>query len=125
MPTYNFQSAESELTITSPVVMGFDNEHVQHITRLMQNFHLGTPVIEFHFWEVGPDHYTYKVELVDGREWIQELFFAGPMDEDPQLTFSPTGLWKASESLRHVDIRLNLIHCKKAHGTTDWKWEPI
>jgi hypothetical protein len=124
MPTYTFSSDESTLNITSVIVMGYDDEHVQSITRKIASFHAQIPISRYHFWEIAPNEYRLKVDLMDGRVWRQEVFFAGPTDTDPFVQHTTNDKWKFFEIIRHNDIRQELVNCRAAHGTTNWDWTP-
>jgi hypothetical protein len=125
MATYNFTSADSTLDITSTDVMGYDDRHVQFISSHLLTFHNRTPLTRVHFWEILPNEFRYKVDLVDGRVWKQELYFTGSNDIDPLIQHTSNDSFKYSEIIEHNDHRQNLINCRADHGMTDWDWKPL
>lgn len=69
---------------------------VEALLRSLEELIAGLPLDRARFEGAGAA-YTYRIWLIGGRLWQQDVTFQSAPDNDPLMTFSVVPAWKESE----------------------------
>jgi hypothetical protein len=129
MPVTTFSSLESILEVTTvSYVVGYDNVLTNGIIALCRSYHDRTPVNRIRFWLAGSGDYKLKINLVDGRIWLQDIRFISLTDVNPTIhhdTAMDPYRWTYEEIAQHNQLRQQLIVARSRENVTDWDWKPL
>jgi len=105
---------------------GLNGSHLQRLIDLAAVIHQAMPLDRFRFQQddATPEVYSYRIWLIDGRQWKQEITFESPLDEDPSMIFDVAPGWKLSEFSAHRDWRALMVDLRNGLGATDVRLDP-
>lgn len=75
-----------------------------------------TPIKEFKVTLVSGNHYVFRLELVDGRIWSQELFLEGSYFAHTKSTFNIPEPWSTNEVIPNRRLREAVDILLRKHG---------
>lgn len=86
----------------------------------------GVPLQRFKFERsVGsPQVYDYRIWLLDGRIWQQDVTFMSANDTNPSMTFSVPAGWKLSEFAAHREWRDLMVEVRNSMDATLVRLDP-
>lgn len=115
--TYEFVSS-GELTSMPAVGKSLLLTHFGELNDLV-------PVKELKFTLVSGVHYTYKIELMDGREWHQNIYVTGNSFNTSEVTFNVTDPFTFPVLEKLIAMRRGLDYLVRADSITKIEFNRI